>query len=41
MDKLNRQFSKEEVKTTNKSIKKYLTSLVIEEMQIENTLRPQ
>jgi hypothetical protein len=35
---LNREFSKEEVQMSSKYIKKYLTFLVIKEMQIKITL---
>jgi hypothetical protein len=36
---LNRQFSEEEVKMTNKYMKKYSTSLAIKEVQIKTTLK--
>jgi hypothetical protein len=36
---LNREFSKEEVQTTNKYMDVFSTSLAIKEMQIKTTLR--
>jgi hypothetical protein len=36
---LNKEFSKEEVQMSSKCMKKYLTSLVIKDMQIKTTLR--
>jgi hypothetical protein len=38
-NKLNRQFSKEEIQMTNKYIKKHLISLSIKELQIKMILR--
>jgi hypothetical protein len=36
---MNREFSKEEVQMANKYMKRFLTALVIKEMQIKATLR--